>query len=101
MSLTFSMAPATGRGDHRLCRQGQTPPRHPRGAGRGGVIDQPVANVAELRGVLQERLPHALKQLEYTTLNTVVNGCMVLANEQAFTIRSGDEVTIQAMLGGR
>ena len=71
------------------------------GAPEGAVIiDQLVANVAELRGALRERLPHALKQLEDTTLNIVVNGCMVLANEQAVTIRSGDEVTILAMLGG-
>jgi sulfur carrier protein ThiS len=30
----------------------------------------------------------------------VVNGNMVLSNGQAVTVKSGDEVTILAMLGG-
>jgi aldehyde:ferredoxin oxidoreductase len=71
------------------------------GAPEGAVIvDQPVANVAELRVALQRRLPHALTQLDDSSLNMVVNGDIVLADEQAVPIRSGDEVNILAMLGG-
>lgn len=71
------------------------------GAPEGAVIiDQPVANVAELREALRNRLPHAVSQLEDSSLNLVVNGNVVLANEQAFPIKSGDEVTLVAMLAG-
>jgi aldehyde:ferredoxin oxidoreductase len=71
------------------------------GAPEGAVIvDQPVANVAELRVALHDRLPHAQKQLDDETLNVVVNGDVVLADEDKVAIRSGDEVTILAMLGG-
>lgn len=71
------------------------------GASEGAVIvDLPVANVAELREALKRRLPHALTQLEDGTLNVVVNGTAVLANEHEFPVKSGDEVAILAMLGG-
>lgn len=71
------------------------------GAPEGAVIvDQPVATVAELREALKNRLPHAAAQLEDTTLNIVVNGAMVLANEQAVAVNSGDRVTVMAMLAG-
>jgi aldehyde:ferredoxin oxidoreductase len=71
------------------------------GAPEGAVIvDQPVANVAELRIALQQRLPHAGSQLEDVTLNAVINGNMVLDNEQRVSIRSGDEITLLPMLAG-
>jgi aldehyde:ferredoxin oxidoreductase len=71
------------------------------GAPEGAVIvDQPVGNVAELREALKSRLPHSVQQLEDETLNIVVNGTMVFANEQNVSIRSGDEVTMLAMLAG-
>ena len=71
------------------------------GAPEGAVIvDQPVTNVAELRIALQKRLPHAVEQLEDETLNLVVNGNVVLAKEETVAIRSGDEVTILAMMAG-
>jgi len=71
------------------------------GAPEGAVIvDQPVATVAGLLEALKNRLPHALTQLEDSTLNIVVNGNLVLSNEQAVSVRSGDEVTLLAMLGG-
>jgi len=71
------------------------------GAPEGAVIvDQPVATVAGLLEALKIRLPHALTQLEDSTLNIVVNGYLVLSNEQAVSVRSGDEVTLLAMLGG-
>jgi aldehyde:ferredoxin oxidoreductase len=64
------------------------------------IIDQPVANVEELRSALHKRLPHAGAQLDDGTLNMVVNGNMVLSNEQDVHIANGDEITILAMLGG-
>jgi len=71
------------------------------GAPEGAVIvDQPVGNVAELRAALKNRLPHSAEQLDDDTLNMVVNGTMVLANEQDAAVRSGDEVTMLAMLAG-
>lgn len=71
------------------------------GAPEGAVIvDQPVSSVAELRAALKNRLPHAVVQLEDSTLNIVVNGKMVLASEQAVPVRNGDEVTVLAMFAG-
>ena len=71
------------------------------GAPEGAVIvDQQVDNVAELLEALKNRLPHAVSQLEDSTLNIVVNGKMVLSNEQAVHVQDGDEVTLLAMLGG-
>ena len=71
------------------------------GAPEGAVIvDQPVANVAELFDALKNRLPHALGQLDDSSLNIVVNGTMVLCNEQDVQVKNGDEVTLLAMLGG-
>lgn len=71
------------------------------GAPEGAVIvDQPVATVAELRETLKLRLPQALHQLEDCSLNILVNGNIVLANEQDAPVRNGDEITVMAMLGG-
>jgi aldehyde:ferredoxin oxidoreductase len=71
------------------------------GAPEGAVIvDQPVANVAELRVALQRRIPHAAAQLDDKSLNVVVYGVMVLDYEQNVAVRTGDEVTILSMLGG-
>lgn len=71
------------------------------GAPEGAVIiDQPVANVAELRAALQRRLPHAASRLDDLSLVVVVNGDVILDNEQSIMVRSGDEITILAMLGG-
>ncbi len=49
---------------------------------------------------MKNRLPHAVIQLEDSTLNIVVNGNMVLANEQAAPVKSGDRITVLAMLAG-
>lgn len=71
------------------------------GASEGAVIvDLPVDNVADLREALKKRLPHAVIHLDDGTLNVLVNGTVVLANENEFPVKSGDEVTILAMLGG-
>lgn len=71
------------------------------GAPEGAVIiDQPVANVAELRVVLGKKLPHAATQLEDKSMAIIVNDNMVLANEAGVTLQSGDEITLITMLGG-
>lgn len=71
------------------------------GAPEGAVIiDQPVANIAELRVALQRRLPHAASRLEDLSLVVVLNGDVILDNERSVMIRSGDEISILAMLGG-
>lgn len=71
------------------------------GAPEGAVIvDQTVSTVAGLREALKNRLPHAATQLEDATLNIVVNGNMVLANEQAVPVKNGDRITVLAMLAG-
>lgn len=71
------------------------------GAPEGAVIiDQPVGNIAELRGALRLRLPDAAAELEDETLNAVINGDVVLDNEQNFLLHSGDEITLLSMLAG-
>jgi aldehyde:ferredoxin oxidoreductase len=71
------------------------------GAPEGAVIvDQPVSTVAGLREALKNRLPHAVTELEDNTLNIVVNGTIVLANEQAVPVKNGDRITVLAMLAG-
>lgn len=64
------------------------------------IVDQPVATVCELREALNKRLPHAVRQLGDSSLNVLVNGRMVLANEGTFPVRSGDEITFLRLLGG-
>lgn len=64
------------------------------------IVDQPVSSLAELREEVKKRLLQTQTQLEETSLNMVVNGRMVLSNEEAAPVRNGDEVTMLAMLGG-
>ncbi|MDP2657322.1 MAG: aldehyde ferredoxin oxidoreductase C-terminal domain-containing protein [Candidatus Deferrimicrobium sp.] len=71
------------------------------GAPEGAVIvDQPVSDVAGLREALKRRLPHAARKLEDTSLIVSVNGIMVLSNEAATPVRSGDEVTVLRIIAG-
>jgi aldehyde:ferredoxin oxidoreductase len=76
------------------------PPGFPGAPEDAVIIDQPVANLAELRAALNRRLPHAVDQLEDRSLNLAVNGRMILANEKAVALRHGDEVTLLAILAG-
>ncbi|TFG61078.1 MAG: MoaD/ThiS family protein, partial [Deltaproteobacteria bacterium] len=71
------------------------------GAPEGAVIvDQPFADVAGLRDALKKRLPHAARKLDDTSLIVSVNGAMVLSNEGATPVRSGDEVTVMRIIAG-
>jgi aldehyde:ferredoxin oxidoreductase len=45
------------------------------------VVDEPVANVVELRQSLRRRLPEAAERLGDRNLNVAVNGEMVLSGE--------------------
>ena len=71
------------------------------GAPEGAVIvDQPVSDVAGLREALKKRLPHAARKLDDSSLIVSVNGAMVLSNEDATPVRSGDEVTVMRIIAG-
>ena len=64
------------------------------------VVDEPVANVVELRQSLRRRLPEAAERLGDRNLNVAVNGEMVLSGESAATLKSGDRVTVFPMIAG-
>ncbi len=61
------------------------------------IIDQPVANIAELRDALNHRLPEALDD---SGLNILINDQVALANESSVPIQNGDEVTLLAFMAG-
>ncbi len=64
------------------------------------IIDEPVANLGELRAMLRRWLPEASTQLSERNLNLAVNGEMVLAGEAARPVHSGDKVALVAVLAG-
>ena len=64
------------------------------------VVDQPVANVIELRDALRKRLPEAGSALGDRNLNVAVNGEMVLSGENSTPLRNGDRVTVFPMIAG-
>jgi aldehyde:ferredoxin oxidoreductase len=71
------------------------------GAPEGAVIvDQPVSDVAGLLDALKKRLPHATRKLDDSSLIVSVNGAMVLSNEDATPVRSGDEVSVVRIMAG-
>jgi sulfur carrier protein ThiS len=59
-----------------------------------------VSDVAGLRDALKKRLPHAARKLDDSSLIVSVNGAMVLSNEDATPIRSGDEVAVLRIIAG-
>lgn len=65
------------------------------------VIDEPVANVVELRAALKRRLPEAAADLDDAHINVAVNGTVLLSGEKAHRLNPGDQVTlVPAMAGG-
>ena len=64
------------------------------------VLDEPVANVVELRNALHKRLPEAAAALGDRNLNVAVNGEMVLSGESNVVLKSGDRVTVFPMIAG-
>ena len=49
---------------------------------------------------MKKRLPHAARKLDDSSLIVSVNGAMVLSNEDATPVRSGDEVTVMRIIAG-
>jgi len=64
------------------------------------VIDQPVANVSELRSALRRHLPEARSSLDDPTWNVTVNGEMLLFGESGKALRSGDRVSLVPIIAG-
>ncbi|MBL8491254.1 MAG: MoaD/ThiS family protein [Rhodocyclaceae bacterium] len=64
------------------------------------VVDQPVANVVELREFLRRRLPEAAEKLADRNLNVAVNGEMLLSGEKDARLKDGDRVTVFPMIAG-
>jgi aldehyde:ferredoxin oxidoreductase len=65
------------------------------------IVDEPVANVVELRRALERRLPEAREYLADRSVSVAVNGEMVLAGEQGAPVRNGDRVQlVHAIAGG-
>jgi aldehyde:ferredoxin oxidoreductase len=72
----------------------------PGGAEGAVVIDQPVANVSELREALKRKLPKAATWLDDRSLSVAVDGEFLLSGEHSAPLRSGAEVTLTPMLAG-
>ncbi len=64
------------------------------------ILDQPVANVTELRRSLARWLPEAAERLTDRNLNIAINGDMVLSGERNRTVRNGDRASLVAMIAG-
>ncbi len=76
-------------------------PRPLPGAPEGSiVIDQPVANVSELRRALRRHLPEALTALDDPSWNITVNGETLLAGEISKALSSGDRVQLATIIAG-
>lgn len=65
------------------------------------VLDEPVADVVELRDVLRQRLPEAAAEIDRIEMNVAVNGTLLLSGERQARLHSGDKVTfVPALAGG-
>lgn len=67
---------------------------------QGLIIDQPVANLTELRQRLRRRLPAAAALLDDPNLNIVLNGKMIMAGEDRTQIPDGSEISLIAFVSG-
>ena len=64
------------------------------------VIDHPVTSLAQLRAELERRYPAAAGPLDDHSLGVAVNGEVVVASENAVTLRDGDRVELLPQLAG-
>lgn len=64
------------------------------------IVDEPVANLAELRQWLARWLPEAAQRLGDRNLNMAINGEMVLSGEQDRAVANGDKVSVFPMIAG-
>ncbi len=64
------------------------------------IVDEPVANLVELRQWLSRWLPEAALRLGDRNLNMAINGEMVLSGELGRAVANGDKVTVFPMIAG-
>lgn len=64
------------------------------------VLDEPVANVAELRTALARRLGRDAENLHDRSLNVALDGRMVLSGEAAEPVHNGSSVSLVPALAG-
>lgn len=64
------------------------------------IVDEPVANLFELRQWMARWLPEAGERLGDRNLNMAVNGEMVLSGEQDRALANGDKVSVFPMIAG-
>ncbi len=64
------------------------------------IIDEPVANLAELRELLRHKLPEAKEILSDANLNMILNGKMILAGEDQTPVPDGSEVCLLSYVSG-
>ena len=64
------------------------------------IIDEPVANLGELRTMLKRWLPEVATQLSERNLNIAINGEMVLSGESGRAVKNGDKVSVVSVLAG-
>ncbi len=67
---------------------------------QGFIIDEPVANLAELRELLRRKLPEANQILNDANLNMILNGKMVLAGEDQTPVPDSSEVCLLSYVAG-
>ena len=71
------------------------------GAPEGAVvIDEPVANLVELRAALHRKLPESEEHLDAHLCNLAVNDELVLSGESDKLLHDGDRVTVVPIIAG-
>ncbi len=75
-------------------------PSGPKQTGHTIVIDQPVANVVELRRRVREHSPEAAEFLDDGSIGVAINGEMVLVGEKSAAVANGDEVSLVPVIAG-
>jgi len=64
------------------------------------IVDEQVANLADLRQLLRRKLPEARTLLNDANLNIILNGQMILAGEDQTAIPNGSEVCLLSYVAG-
>jgi aldehyde:ferredoxin oxidoreductase len=64
------------------------------------VVDQPLANIAELRDFLGRMLQDNVGYLQDPSLGVAVNGELVMTGEASATLRDGDEIELVPVIAG-
>ena len=64
------------------------------------IIDEPVANVAELRQAILRKIPEARSVLEDRTLGFSVNGQPLLVGEKSTPVGEDDQIVLVPVMAG-